>query len=92
MDKNYVDTISNVSVETTRTAHEGLLRLSQREREILKFMLNGHTSKQIARDIGISHRTVDVHRQHILLKTGTRTLIDLMRAISAIERAGLAVR
>lgn len=54
-------------VEGVKTSSQ----LSQRELEILRFIANGFSSKQIAADLGISVRTVEAHRLHIMKKLGT---------------------
>ena len=50
-----------------------LERLTRREKEVLTFILNGYTDKQISVELSISKRTVGKHRQHINYKLGTRT-------------------
>lgn len=57
-----------------------LERLTTREREVLIFILNGYTDRQIAVELAISKRTVDKHRQHINYKLGTRTPLELVQA------------
>ncbi|TXI95518.1 MAG: response regulator transcription factor [Burkholderiaceae bacterium] len=57
-----------------------LQALSQREREVLDLILAGRMNKQIADDLGISMRTVEVHRANIFEK---------MQIKSAVELAGL---
>lgn len=52
-------------------------RLSERERDVLELAVNGLPNKEIARILGISHRTVEVHRSRILLKTNTATVLEL---------------
>ena len=42
--------------------------LSPREHQILSAVVAGHASKQIARDLGISPRTVEIHRRNVLFK------------------------
>lgn len=54
-----------------------LAPLSNRELEILSLAVAGHTNKEIARQLRISHRTVEVHRSRILLKTGAQTFLEL---------------
>ncbi|MDA8363243.1 MAG: response regulator [Gammaproteobacteria bacterium] len=54
-------------------------RLTEREREILAQVAEGRTSKEIARSLRISPRTVEVHRSHIMTKLGADSLADLIR-------------
>lgn len=51
--------------------------LTERERDVLSLALTGMQNKEIAQRLGISHRTVEVHRSRILLKTGASTLLGL---------------
>ena len=60
--------------------------LSGREREVLQLLAEGKNSKQIARILGVSSRTVDSHRQRIMEKLGIHSVAELTK--SAI-RAGL---
>ncbi len=54
-----------------------LLRLTPREREILALAAAGRANKVIAQRLGISHRTVEIHRSRILHKTGAANLLEL---------------
>lgn len=54
-----------------------LEELTQREQEIMMLALAGLTNKAIARQLGISYRTVEIHRSHILQKTGTANMLEL---------------
>ena len=53
--------------------------LSEREREVLKFLAEGKNTKEIAYDLAISKNTVDVHRRHIMEKTGCTSMASLVR-------------
>jgi DNA-binding CsgD family transcriptional regulator len=53
--------------------------LTPREREILQLVAEGHTSAAIAERLGISPRTVEVHRANLLHKLGLRTQTDVIR-------------
>ncbi len=56
-----------------------LARLSGREREVLRGVAAGRGNKVIAQDLGISPRTVEVYRAHLMAKTGAHTVADLLR-------------
>ncbi|MBL8664904.1 MAG: response regulator transcription factor [Candidatus Odyssella sp.] len=60
-------------------AAAAVARLTDREREILSHVSKGLTSKAIAQRLGISVRTVDIHRANIMNKTGTRNVVELVR-------------
>ncbi len=53
--------------------------LSDREREILTLLVQGDQNKVVARKLGISHRTVEVHRARIMHKTGADNFAELMK-------------
>lgn len=65
--------------EIDERAQAALLRLTEREREILGYVSKGLTSKAIAQRLGISVRTVDIHRANIMNKTDTRNVVELVR-------------
>lgn len=53
--------------------------LSEREGQVLDGLLAGNPNKTIAYDLGISPRTVEVHRAHVMTKTGVSSLSELVR-------------
>ena len=53
--------------------------LSDREREILKLIAKEYSNKQIAEELFISERTVETHRKNIFRKTGTSSLVGLIK-------------
>lgn len=66
-----------------RRAHAGL---TPRQLQILREVSRGHTDKQIARDIGLSHRTVEMHVQRLMTTLHCRTRAEAVahgRAIVA---------
>jgi two-component system response regulator FixJ len=50
-----------------------------RERDVLEGLAQGLPNKTIAYDLGISSRTVEVHRASIMSKLGVRTLAETLR-------------
>ncbi len=53
--------------------------LTAREREVLELAATGEPNKEIGRRLGISFRTVELHRSHIFEKMGARTTSELIR-------------
>lgn len=67
-------------------ARERLRNLTKRERDVLYAMAEGMTSKEIAKELDISPKTVDVHRAHIMEKTRARSITDLLRCVVLAEQ------
>lgn len=53
--------------------------LSEREREVLKYVIEGFLNKQTAARMGVSEVTVKVHRHNIMMKLDAKSLPDLVR-------------
>ena len=53
--------------------------LTPREREVVELMLTGQTSKMIARELGGSFRTIEIHRAHVMSKMNATSLAALVR-------------
>lgn len=64
-----------------------LAELTEREREVMMLAVLGHPNKEIARRLGISHRTVEIHKAKIMHKTGAVNLLDLARLV---QESGLS--
>jgi DNA-binding NarL/FixJ family response regulator len=69
--------------EALRGEHEthagSLAQLTGREREVLLGVVRGRTNKEIAGELGISHRTVETHRESLMRKLKIRTVAELTR-------------
>ena len=63
-----------------------LATLTDREREVLGQILSGLTSKEIARELAVSPRTVDAHRKNLLRKLGTGSVKELMLRMASREQ------
>jgi FixJ family two-component response regulator len=66
-----------------KNAQSHLAELTERERDVMALAIQGHSNKEIARQLGISHRTVEIHKSKIMHKTGAINLLDLARIAQA---------
>jgi two-component system response regulator DctR len=72
------DALARAAPLDDRKLTEQLQMLTSREREVLDLALKGHSCKVIARELGISHRTVELHRSHLLEKLGVASVTELL--------------
>ena len=59
--------------------------LTPRERSVLDRLVQGRPNKIVAHELGISPRTVEIHRAHIMTKMEASSLSDLVRLVLAAE-------
>jgi DNA-binding CsgD family transcriptional regulator len=60
--------------------------LTQRELEVLGEIVTGGTNKEVGCQLGISPRTIEAHRSHIMMKLGAKNTADLVRiALTRLE-------
>lgn len=59
--------------------------LSPREREVARLIVEGKQTKQIARELGISPKTIETHRASIRTKLGAQTVADIVRIMMSQE-------
>lgn len=62
-----------------------LERLSDREREVMRLLVEGKHTKTIARELGISPKTVHAHRARVLEKTHVESVVELVQLVQAAE-------
>ncbi len=74
------------TIEATRR----IATLSRREHEVLDALVAGRTNKTIAQELGLSARTVEVHRARMLERLGAHTLAEAVRlaVIATLGRTG----
>lgn len=60
-------------------------QLSPREREVLSLMTRGIHNRTIADELGISARTVEVHKARVMEKLGVKNIVDLVRLVDKIS-------
>ena len=70
---------SRQRTQADQAARERVAHLSEREREVLGFIVAGFTNKEIARTLGLSPRTVETHRANLFAKLDCDSLAQLIR-------------
>lgn len=71
--------------ERKRDAEVRLQSLTSRENDVLRGLAQGLPNKTIAYDLGISPRTVEIHRANLMTKLGVRSLSEALRIAFAAE-------
>ena len=61
--------------------HETRAELTRRELQVAELIADGASNKEAGRRLGISPRTVELHRAHIMEKLGARNAADLVRIV-----------
>jgi two-component system response regulator FixJ len=62
-----------------------IAHLTPREREVMELLATGAPSKQIAYRLGLSRKTVDVHRAHIMMKLQIDSVVDIARLVEIYD-------
>ncbi len=61
--------------------------LTPRERQVLDLVVAGESNKRIARRLHISDKTVEIHRANVMEKMQAKSLADLVKMVSTVERS-----
>ncbi len=69
------------SFEDLSALRPATTELTAREREVAAFMIEGLTSKQAAKQLGISHRTVEIYRARLMRKYASHTTAELVHKL-----------
>lgn len=77
---------SDDSGYSPQQAQEIMAKLTNREREIMRFASEGLQSKQIADRLNLSVRTVESHRHHAIQKIGDGSLVNTVRLFQTFDR------
>jgi DNA-binding CsgD family transcriptional regulator len=70
------DSSDSMEIDTIRNP---LLRLTQREKEVVRLVIKGHSNKLIAHELNISMKTVEAHRARAVKRLGVKTSAELIR-------------
>lgn len=62
-----------------------LAELTPRESQVFKLIVDGQSNKQVAAELGISPRTVEIHRARVMEKTGADSVASLVRIATSIK-------
>ena len=72
--------LGRINKQSGNARREAVLSsLSPREREVMEQLMRGLHAREIGEQLGISHRTVEVHKAHIMEKLGVRSVVDIVR-------------
>jgi len=85
-DNKLMDRVQEALRASLEAGHQALVEtrlasLSSREREVMDLILEGLMNKVIADRMGITMRTVEVHRSNLFTKMGVRTAVELARLV-----------
>jgi len=76
-----IDAVTKANAGDLSMNFSGADLLTRRESEVLKEITDGSSNKEVGRKLGISPRTVEVHRARIMEKLGARNAADLVRIV-----------
>ena len=76
-----IEAVRRTSSNEVPMDFSGAELLTRRESEVLKEITDGSSNKEVGRKLGISPRTVEVHRARIMEKLGARNAADLVRIV-----------
>lgn len=62
-----------------------MARLTPREKEVMRYMVASKSNKEIAANLGVSYRTVEVHRSRIFAKMETKSVTELTNMMILVE-------
>jgi FixJ family two-component response regulator len=83
------DRASRAELDERSRIEERLGSLTPREREVLTLVTGGKPNKVMAADLGVSQRTVEIHRARVMEKMGAASLAQLVRMVMDLDETAL---
>lgn len=80
-----LDSERNESREQEFSIRNRIATLTPREQEVMRKVVDGCANKVIALDLGVSQRTIELHRARVMHKMGVRSLADLVKAVGKVD-------
>lgn len=81
-DKFYSMEISNLLINNIyNKPQRGLPFLTNKEKQVIKYLMDGYSSKEIAAMLDVSPRTIETHRANVLSKFGLKNTTELIRKV-----------
>jgi len=78
MVNNYISSLKKKKLQLAQPE----IKLTKRELEVIKLIMKGYTSNQIAEELFISNRTVDTHRANLMQKLDVKNSIELINKVT----------
>ncbi len=66
-------------------ASDGLATLTEREQQVASLMSTGIKNHKLAAELGISTKTLDIHRANVKRKLGAKSAVDIARIVYAVK-------
>jgi FixJ family two-component response regulator len=79
------DRETRASLQKHDQVRQKLESLTPREREVLDLMTKGQQNKVMAAELGLSQRTVEIHRAHVMEKMGANSVAQLVRMVLDLD-------
>jgi len=71
--------VTRPAIQALRQRDDNGVRLSARERDVVRLLAEGHGSKAIAEELGLTPKTVDTYRQNIMAKLGLHSVAAIVK-------------
>lgn len=80
-----LDSVRSESRQEELNIRKRIATLTPREQEVMRKVVDGCANKVIALDLGVSQRTIELHRARVMHKMGVRSLADLVKVVARVE-------